>query len=109
MTADLLSEWLGTAGHTVVGPFGRLDAALRDLAEVGADAALVDISLAGRPDGLTLAEMLEAQRIPYCFTSGYSANLLPPGLRERPRLEKPFGREAVLAAVAGLLPGKRGA
>jgi DNA-binding response OmpR family regulator len=106
-TADLLSEWLKAAGYDVIGPVPRLDAALGNLADFGADAVLLDINLGGAPKGLGLAEILDAQRIPFCFITAYSPYLLPVGLRDRPRLEKPFERQRVLAVVAQLLEGRR--
>jgi hypothetical protein len=90
---------VGEVGHIVIGPAGDMDAALVLLAKEGANVALVDVSLAGAPVGLKLAEMLEAQRIPFAFLTGYSASLFPVGLRHRPRLEKPFGRDQLLSIV----------
>jgi CheY-like chemotaxis protein len=103
--ATTVSEWLGEIGHTVIGPADDIESALILLAEKGADMALIDVSLAGVPVGLTLAEMLNAQRIPFAFLTGYSASLLPVGLRDYPRLEKPFGRDQLLSVVDQL--GKR--
>jgi DNA-binding response OmpR family regulator len=103
LTADLLAGWLQAAGHDVVGPVPRMDAALGKLADLGADAVMVDINLGGAPSGLVLAEILQAQRIPFCFITAYSINLLPAGFRDRPRVEKPFEHEKVLAVVAQLL------
>jgi CheY-like chemotaxis protein len=97
--ATTVTEWLSEVGHIVVGPAGDMDTALALLAEKGADMALVDVSLAGAPVGLKLAEMLEAQQIPFAFLTGYSASLFPVGLRHRPRLEKPFGRHQLLSIV----------
>jgi CheY-like chemotaxis protein len=108
LIASLLADWLKGAGHQVVGPVGMLEPSLEKLADIGADAALVDIFLGSRPNGLALAEILSAQRIPFGFLSGYSVNLLPIGLRYRPRVEKPFERETVLAFVDRLLePGQQ--
>lgn len=100
--ATIVTEWLAEVGHTVIGPAGDIESALTVLAEKGADMALIDVSLAGIPVGLTLAEMLKAQRVPFAFLTGYSASLFPVGLRDYPRLEKPFGRDQLLAVVAQL-------
>ena len=77
--------------------------ALTLLAEKGADMALIDVSLAGAPVGLGLAEMLQAQRIPFAFLTGYSVTLFPVALRDRPRLEKPFGRDQLLSVIDQLI------
>ena len=109
MIAASVEEWLSELGHTVIGPADDIETALMLLAEKGAHMALVDVSLAGAPVGLRLAEMLEAQRIPFAFLTGYSASLFPVGLRDHPRLEKPFGRDQLLSVVdrlATLRPGK---
>jgi DNA-binding response OmpR family regulator len=97
--AATVTEWLAEVGHTVIGPAGDLESALMVLAAKGADMALIDVSLAGNPVGLTLAEMLKAQRVPFAFLTGYSVSLFPVGLRDYPRLEKPFGRDQLFAVV----------
>lgn len=98
-TATTVAEWLDEVGHTVIGPADDIESALVLLAEKGADMALIDVNLAGAPVGLRLAEMLLAQRIPFAFLTGYSMSLFPVGLRDYPRLEKPFGRDQLLAVV----------
>jgi CheY-like chemotaxis protein len=100
--AAVVVEWLGEVGHRVVGPAADIDTALRELANKGADMALLDVNLGGAAVGLQLAEMLKAQRIPFAFITGYAASLFPVGLREHPRLEKPFGRSQLLSVVEQL-------
>ena len=97
--ATTVTEWLVEVGHTVIGPASDIESALTVLAEKGADLALLDVSLAGAPVGLTLAEMLQAQRVPFAFLTGYSVSLFPVGLRGYPRLEKPFGRAQLLSII----------
>jgi hypothetical protein len=87
----------------VVGPVPSTDKALSVIAEHGIDAALLDINLGGNQRSFELGSMLMAQRIPFAFLTGYSVSLIPPGLRDCPRLEKPFGRDQVLAIVERLL------
>jgi CheY-like chemotaxis protein len=99
MIGTVVAEWLREVGHSIIGPVGDIEVALRELAATGADMVLLDVSLAGAPSGLTVAEMLEAQRIPFAFLTGYSESLFPVGLRDRPRLEKPFGRDQLLSVV----------
>jgi CheY-like chemotaxis protein len=103
--AAVLAEWLSEVGHKIVGPAADIDAALTELANKGADMALLDVNLGGVPVGLQLAEMLKAQRIPLAFITGYAASLFPVGLRECPRLEKPFGRSQLLSVVEQLESG----
>jgi CheY-like chemotaxis protein len=97
--ATTVAEWLREVGHTIIGPANDIEAALMQLADKGADMVLLDVSLAGAPLGLTLAEMLKAQRIPFAFLTGYSETLFPVSLRDHPRLDKPFGRDQLLSVV----------
>lgn len=97
--AAVVAEWLDEIGHRIIGPAADIETALKVLADEGVDMALLDVNLAGLPVGLQLAEMLEAQRIPLAFITGYAASLFPVGLREYPRLEKPFGRSQLLSVV----------
>ena len=98
-----VAEWLAEVGHTVIGPAADIESARTLLAEKGADMALIDVSLAGAPVGLGLAEMLQAQRVPFAFLTGYSVTLFPVALRDRPRLEKPFGRDQLLSVIDQLI------
>ena len=103
LVAHQLGDWLSDASHTVVGPACSVDAALAASAEVGIDAALLDINLGDGLRSYELARILAAQRIPFAFLSGYSPSLMPPDLRDRPRLDKPFERHQVLQAVRHML------
>jgi CheY-like chemotaxis protein len=105
LIATTVAEWLVELGHAIIGPAKTIESALVQLADKGADMALLDVSLAGVPDGLMLAEILKAQRIPFAFLTGYSSSLFPVGLRDYPRLEKPFGRSQLLSVVEQLAKG----
>ena len=72
------------------------------------DAALLDANLAGKPVD-TLAAALAARGVPFAFASGYGPSGLPEGFRDRPLLGKPFGAEALIALVSGLLASADGA
>lgn len=99
---------LTDAGATVVGPAGSLEAAARFIEAGGIDVALLDANLAGQPVG-ALAAALDARGVPFGFASGYGPSGLPEGFRDRPLLGKPFGAEALIALVGGLLAGPAGA
>jgi PAS domain S-box-containing protein len=90
------------AGATVVGPVGTIEAAARLIEDERLDAALLDANLGGRPVD-ALATALAARGVPFAFASGYGPAGLPAGFRERPLIGKPFGAEALVALVAGLL------
>jgi CheY-like chemotaxis protein len=73
----------------IVGPTGRLDAALRLANEGNFDAAILDVTIRGGKV-YPVAEQLVARGIPFVFASGYGDWALPAALRDKPRLMKPF-------------------
>ena len=93
---------LTDAGAVVVGPVGSLEAAARLIAAEPLDAALLDANLAGKPVDALAAE-LAARGVPFAFASGYGPSGLPEGFRDRPLIGKPFGAEALVALVRGLV------
>ena len=94
-------------GAVVVGPAGSLEAAMRLIEAEPIDAALLDANLAGKPVD-ALAAALAARGVPFAFASGYGPSGLPEGFRDRPLLGKPFGAEALVALVRGLLAPAEG-
>jgi CheY-like chemotaxis protein len=72
--AELLS-----AGCEVVGPAGTLAGALRLIAEISCDAALLDANLGGQPVD-ALAAALTQKGVPFAFATGYGRDALPHGL-----------------------------
>ena len=105
MALEIEAE-LTEAGTVVVGPAGSLEAAMRLIEAEPIDAALLDANLAGKPID-ALAAALAARGVP--FASGYGPSGLPEGFRDRPLLGKPFGAEALIALVSGLLASADGA
>jgi len=101
--SQMLSELLREAGYQVVGPVASIESARALVAEHGINAALLDINLGAEGLCFGLATMLQAQRIPFAFLTGYSAVLTPIELRSTPRIEKPFSHEEVLTVVQHLL------
>jgi CheY-like chemotaxis protein len=86
-------------GTKAVRTAGRVAVALRMIAERAPDFALLDVSL-GSEDSLAVAERLEALKIPYVFVTGYGSDVkLPAAFADRPRLPKPFSREALEATL----------
>ena len=99
----MLSELLREAGYRVVGPASSMDSALELVNEHGINAALLDVDLGAEGLCFGLATMLQAQRIPFAFLTGYSALLTPIEFHKSPRIEKPFSHEEVLAVVRDLV------
>ena len=63
------------------------------------DFALLDVGLI-REKSFAVAERLEALKIPFAFVTGYGADArLPAAFANKPRLPKPYSREALLALL----------
>ena len=84
-----IEETLQGLGCVVVGPVGKLDAALRLAGEEALDAAVLDVTVRGG-QVYPVAERLAARGVPFVLASGYGEWALPENLRDRPRLTKPF-------------------
>jgi len=73
--------------------------ALDMIADHPPDFALLDVGLVHEKT-FTLAERLDALKIPYVFVTGYGADVrLPAVLAGKPRLTKPCSTEALEAAL----------
>ena len=95
---DVASQ-LERAGARVLGPVGRLGAALALLAqEPHVSGAILDVKL---HDELvyTLAEALERRGIPYIFATAYGREELSPRFRHARYLGKPFTIRNVIATL----------
>ncbi len=100
MVAEMLAEALTIAGVEVVGPVGRVEAAVLMAQREALDGALLDVNLAGESSG-PVAAALHARGIPFVFLTGYSdPAALPTAFREVPRLLKPFMEHELEAAMA---------
>jgi len=103
LISQMLSELLREAGYQVVGPAASIERALVLVAERGINAALLDIDLGAEGLCFGLATMLQAQRIPFSFLTGYPALLTPIEFHNSPRIQKPFSHEQVLTVVRHML------
>jgi len=102
------SDSLLAMGHSVLGPIGTVDEALRALADGPLpDAAIVDINLRG-VCSLAVAEELKRHRIPFAFTTGYGDD---PGLQRRFEaalwLRKPYSELQIRGLLASMDEGTR--
>lgn len=88
----LLEDMLLELGCEVVGPVGRLAAALEAVATPDFDVAVLDVNLAGQPI-YPVAEALAARSLPFVFSTGYGAGGLDERFRDRPVLQKPFSQQ----------------
>ena len=101
LIAMLLEDSCIDAGCEVIGPFGRLDQAMAAMATGTADAAILDVNLAGEKI-YPLAELLERRGIPFLLLSGYG-ELAAPDRPHWPVCTKPFSIEDILRRLASLL------
>jgi DNA-binding response OmpR family regulator len=101
LIAMLLEDMLAELDYDVVATAVDVDSAMA-LAEGGAfDAAILDVSLAGK-SSLPVALLLEKTNKPYIFATGYGT--LPEGMEGSKRhvLSKPYQLHQLEAALASL-------
>lgn len=89
LIALIIEETLQDLGCVVVGPVGRVDAALQLAKDETLDAAILDVSIRGGKV-YPVAEQLLARGIPFVLASGYGDWALPDAFQAQPRLTKPF-------------------
>ena len=78
---------------------GNVTRALEMIADRAPDFALLDVGLV-REKSFTVAERLDALRIPFAFVTGYGADVrLPEAFAQTPRLPKPCAADALAAAL----------
>jgi CheY-like chemotaxis protein len=104
--ADQIEAALEDAGYAVVGPVGRVDAAMELLKSRPLDAAVLDINVHG-DRSFRVARQLAQDAIPFVFLSGYERTQLPAALSKRPLMQKPVDLPALCRCVASLLPTSR--
>ena len=104
MIAVIVEEVLQNLGCVVVGPVGKLDAALRLADEEVLDAAILDITIRGG-ETFPVAERLQARGVPFALASGYGDWALPDAYRNQPRLTKPFTVQDLETRVRALTSG----
>jgi len=97
--AEYARDMLEDAGARVLGPVGNASEALQLLDQECPDCALVDVNL-GQGPCFDLAYALQSQGVPFLFTTGYDAGILPEDLAATPCLQKPLEPRAVVRTVA---------
>lgn len=90
LVAADLAESLENAGASVIGPAGSVEEALRLVQEENRqlDGAVLDINLRDARV-YPVAELLEAQHVPYIFTTGYDSSAVSKDYAHASRIEKP--------------------
>lgn len=99
--ASDVREWLTDAGAEVLGPARDVEQARDLLKRETIDLAVVDINLGAGPT-YELAEELSGRAVPILFATGYDQAAIPSKFQDAPRIEKPFNRRDLVAAVRAL-------
>lgn len=102
LVAMLLETALEDQQCSVVGPFGRLSAALDAAHEETVDLALLDVNLAGEKV-FPVAERLAERGIPFLLLSGYGDHALPSDKAHWPVFMKPFKIAELVTKMESLL------
>lgn len=108
LVAMLLKDELEDAGYRVLDLTDRHAEAVEVAKACKPDLALVNIRLAGRDDGVALAEHLKALGIPVLFISGQVSRARSAQTVAIASLPKPYDAADMVLAVAYLLARLRG-
>ena len=107
LIAVLIEQTLQELGCVVVGPVGKLDAALGLAVSEALDAAILDVNIRGSMV-YPVAKQLQIRGIPFALASGYGDWAMPEAFRNQPRLTKPFTCEELVAQVQLLCGAQEG-
>jgi CheY-like chemotaxis protein len=100
--ADDMAQAFRQQGARILGPVGRVDAALSIIAaEPSLDAAVLDLNL-GSTMSYPIADELRRRGVPFVFSTGYDASVIPPEYRSVPRFEKPVNIPDAVRTLARL-------
>jgi DNA-binding NtrC family response regulator len=87
----------------VLGPASRIQEALDLLKAETAEAALLDVNVAGQMS-FQVAEVLAARGVPFAFVTGYAGeHPCPEHLQDRPVVAKPFNSSSLTLLVDRLI------
>lgn len=95
---DMLTD-LGCTSITVA---GNLESALELVATEKFDLATLDVNLNGQRS-YPVADVLEAQGVPFAFSTGYGDNVIAEGHGSHVLLRKPYNCPQFTAVIASLL------
>jgi CheY-like chemotaxis protein len=108
LVAMMLEDGLLDAGAEIVGPARSVSEALamieRTASDGGLSVAVLDINLEGAAV-FPVADCLAARGVPFVFCTGYGDGCDRGTHVAAPVLAKPFGPDALVAAVESLAPG----
>lgn len=103
MLADELETELAGAGATVLGPVGTIEDAVAIIeAEADMDGAILDANLRGEMV-FPAADLLLERDVPFVFTTGYDASVIPVRFEHIVRCEKPINMKRVAQAIGRVI------
>jgi CheY-like chemotaxis protein len=98
----LIEDTLIEIGCNVVETASRLPEALDKAARIDCDVAVIDVNLNGKQT-FDVAHTLMTRGIPFVFSTGYGATVIPDDLHIAPVLQKPFRQEELENALRKVL------
>lgn len=108
LLADEMDYELAAIGAVVLGPAGSVREAI-DLiqGEARIDGAALDLNLGGEP-AFEVADLLARRGVPFVFTTGYDAAMIPARHSHVVRCEKPVRMARVASAIAAAIAAQGG-
>ena len=103
MLADELRTELGAADAIVLGPAATIEDALALVrSEPEIDGAILDVNLRGEMI-FPVADALVERGVPFLFTTGYDASVIPKRFKDTVRCEKPIIMQKVTQAIGRVI------
>lgn len=94
----LLEEMLYESGCHAVEIVSRVDTALTAVKARAFDVAILDVNLKDETS-YPVADLLERDKIPFVFATGYGIQVIPEKYRRRTVLQKPFRKQELEEAL----------
>ena len=105
MVLMIIEDMLGDLGCESVTDAGTVNQAIALIDSQVFDAAMLDMNLDGTKSH-AVADALAVRGVPFVFATGYSADDMRDGYRDRPVLQKPFKFEELVENLTRLTAQK---
>jgi len=106
LVAMTIVDELEQADAFVIGPADSVGDALAHLDRWKVEAAILDVELQGEAV-YPVADVLLDRGVPFVFTTGHDADILPPRYAAAPCSTKPTPASEVVAMLAACIAGQR--